>query len=107
MSSVTNQIPVNLNSNSKAASRSSVGKIKGIVSVSLAFLGLIVTVTGLGLMVAPHGPAASQGWTFLGMNVPVMKDLHIWLGFGMVAFIIGHLTLNLKTLFAELKLFFR
>ncbi|MBC9786654.1 DUF4405 domain-containing protein [Heliobacterium chlorum] len=106
MSSITNQA-LALNEKAKPASQSSVGKIKGIISLSLALLSLIVTVTGLGLFVAPHGPAASQGWTFLGMNMPVMKGLHIWLGFGMVFFILGHFVLNLKTLVAELKQLFR
>ncbi|MBM7867391.1 DUF4405 domain-containing protein [Heliobacterium gestii] len=107
MSSITNSSMPHVSTDCKIATRSSVGKVKGILSTALALLGLIVTVTGVGLFVAPHGPSAAKGWTFLGMNVPAMKGLHIWLGFGMVAFVLGHFALNLKTLMAELKQVFR
>ncbi|MZP30458.1 DUF4405 domain-containing protein [Heliobacterium undosum] len=107
MSSITNQSLPNLSVEGSAAGRSAISKVKGVISSALALLGLIVTVTGIGLFVAPHGPVAAKGWTFLGMNVPVLKDLHIWLGFGMAAFVLGHFALNLKTLIAELKQLFR
>ncbi|MCW2276671.1 DUF4405 domain-containing protein [Heliophilum fasciatum] len=110
MSTMNNQITVELNglaAKATSAKAGSTGKTKAIISMMLALFGIIVTVTGLGLMAAPHGPAAAQGWTFLGMSGRVMKDLHIWLGFGMVLPVMAHMVLNFKMFMGECKQLFR
>ncbi|ABZ82639.1 hypothetical protein HM1_0014 [Heliomicrobium modesticaldum Ice1] len=73
MSSITNQTTVDPIHAKAKADGSAVSKVKGIISVTLALLGLVVAVTGLGLFIAPHGPSAAKGWTFLGMTVSTMR----------------------------------
>ncbi|QGG46263.1 DUF4405 domain-containing protein [Heliorestis convoluta] len=87
-------------------SSKSVLKIKALTSLSLFILGLIVTVTGIGLWIAPSGPF-SRGFTFLGMSKPLMLDLHIWLGFLLVFLVLAHLVLNAKMFFQEWKQFLK
>ncbi|MBC9786251.1 DUF4405 domain-containing protein [Heliobacterium chlorum] len=106
MSSLTNQTIGSIDRKTVATKPVSYSKVKGVLSSGLGLLTMVVAVTGIGLFVAPHGPMASKSWTFAGMTVPLMKDVHIWLGFGMVALVLGHFALNLRTLIGELKQLF-
>ncbi|WP_243138092.1 DUF4405 domain-containing protein [Heliorestis acidaminivorans] len=87
-------------------SSQSILKVKAITSLSLFLLGLIVTVTGIGLWIAPHGPMA-RSFTFLGLPYGLMMELHIWLGFLIVLLVLVHFILNLKMFYQEWKLLFK
>ncbi|MCW2276673.1 DUF4405 domain-containing protein [Heliophilum fasciatum] len=107
MSTMNNQMTAGFNERATQAKAVSNGKTKAIISMMLALFGMVVTVTGLGLLVAPHGPAAVQGWTFLGMSGKLLKGLHILLGFGIVLPVIAHMVLNFKIFKGEFKQLFR
>ncbi|MTV50940.1 DUF4405 domain-containing protein [Heliobacillus mobilis] len=79
-------------------------KIRGITSLIILTFGIVVTISGVGLLTTPHGPGSPL--VFAGMPIVLFKDLHVCLGFGMIGFILSHLILNYKALLSEIKQLF-
>ncbi|AZR72822.1 hypothetical protein BBF96_05090 [Anoxybacter fermentans] len=79
-------------------------KVRGIISLLLLILFIVISVTGIGLWLAPSGRIARQiEWSFLGLNKELLEDLHTYTGFIMIFLTIVHLLLNYKMLFNEIK----
>jgi len=67
-------------------------KLRGVVSILLGIMFLVVSLTGIKLFLSPKGRATT---------------LHTVAGFLMMALVVIHLTLNYKMLLSELRLLFR
>ena len=80
--------------------------MKVIISSLLILCLIIVTITGIGLYLAPSGRFATEtNWSFIGINKIKLEKIHTMLGFIMSILIIIHLFLNYKLFLAELRRF--
>ncbi len=83
-------------------------KVRGITSLVLLVLFVIVMFTGIGLFVAPRGYIARQmGWTFFGMSKEALEVWHDYCGFAMGAVVVLHFILNYKLFVNEIKALFK
>jgi len=76
--------------------------IRAIISTALLITFIVVTITGIGLYLAPHGRHSSL-WTFMGIPKYKLEQYHTISGFIMVGLIILHLYINRKMYIGELK----
>ncbi len=82
--------------------------IKAILSSTILVIFILVTITGIGLFLAPSGLIAkTTDWTFLSMTKFQLEKFHTLTGFIFVALIIVHFIMNLSLFKGELKSLFR
>ncbi len=80
-------------------------KLKGIISLLLIVLFVMVVFTGIGLYFSPSGKIAKEtSWNFLGFKKEQLENLHTLTGFLMSALVVVHLSLNYKMLLSEIKM---
>ena len=83
-------------------------KLRGILSLSLLIVSILVIFTGIGLYLAPSGRIAREtGWNFLGFNLTRLENLHTVAGFTMAVLIVIHFIINYKLFINEVKQVFR
>ncbi len=76
-------------------------KTRAVLSLVLLLLFIIVTITGIGLFLAPkHG---AETWTFIGWKKDQIKQMHTVLGFIMSLLILIHLYINRHMLYTEVQ----
>jgi len=78
-------------------------KLRGILSAALLVLFVVVTITGIGLLYAPHGRWASAGWSFMGMDKHTLETVHTYTGIAFAVLACIHIAINARMLVAELK----
>ena len=70
-------------------------KMRGIISLLLMIVFFIVSLTGIGLHLAPTGRVARlAGWSFLGISKDTLTKIHTITGYIMIGLVIVHIMLN-------------
>ncbi len=78
--------------------------LKTISDILLLSGLLFMSITGIGLYLAPTGKVARlTGWTWLGLDKHTLGEVHAYFGFTMICVALLHLYLNWKPLLSLLK----
>lgn len=80
-------------------------RLRAIISTLMLAAFAIVSLTGIGLYIAPSGRLAKEtNWNIFGLDKWQLEKLHNFSGYLMIALSIIHLILNYKIYLNEIKI---
>ncbi len=83
-------------------------KMRGIISLFLMIVFFIVSLTGIGLHLAPTGRVARLvGWSFLGISKDTLTKIHTITGYIMIGLVVVHIMLNYGIFKREIGVLFK